>query len=297
MIIKKILNNKYYFLLSIALIIFILTTFLYEHGFFKSLFNYFTKYNEITNPIYNDSPFKGGNIFEYIDYLFSTGVYYNFDYNIIFSCTLLQITPPILASISAFIFFNYYTNIFKNVIHRKKSFKKEITLTILKNANKMALCTFIAFTIIFIFFFLLANNKFALDINDPTLIPKSFLLDIFSNSFYSNNIYLYYFIEGFIKYYLIIFIYSSMAQSLILIFDNIKIIIFLPLIYYYGLTVISYVLKTLSNNQIFDYINPVTIMANSDLEYVNSLLLISFNLIPLLIFIALLYWRNKNVEI
>ncbi|MDR1819093.1 MAG: hypothetical protein LBR15_02460 [Methanobrevibacter sp.] len=127
-------------------------------------------------------------------------------------------------------------------------------------------------------------------------IPKSFLLDIFSDNFYRNNAYQYYLIEGSIKFLLIPFVFSMFAQSFVLIFSNLKVVVFLPCLYYYGLAVISFIMYNfIGDNNI--YLNPSTILANSDYDNLNSVLLIGINLIPLLIAIIIIKIMDKRVEI
>lgn len=156
------------------------------------------------------------------------------------------------------------------------------------------MAVYTGFFIFFLILYLICNNTFALDLNNVNQIPKSFLLDVFGYGFYSNNVYCYYLLEGFIKFFLMIFIYSFFAQAIVLININLKSVIVTPVLFYYILTVISFVLVGLGYS-FFIYLNPSTIIANSDYK-LNSILLLILSLLPFYISIITLIWKKYHVE-
>ncbi|WP_423363959.1 hypothetical protein [Mycoplasma sp. P36-A1] len=295
---KKIIdNNKVYIILTLVLSSFIFITYLSENGFFERLYIFvFDNNNFIERNKMSDAPFLKQGTIEYIKYIFEDQSYKKFDFNMIFSFYFFQLLIPLFMSISAYLNFEKYNNIDVYIIYREKSYFKFMLKSITINALKISSAVFTSFLIFYIFMIVVSNGETSLDIHDLNSLPKSFLLDLFGGSFYSNNLYLYYLIEGFIKFFMVIFSYSLFAQSLVFILKNIKEIIFAPFLLYYGLIMFSFVIMD-AFPDISLYISPSTIMANSDYADLNSIILLSGALIPLVISMIIMFWRSKNAEI
>lgn len=216
---------------------------------------------------------------------------YYFDELIAFGPKLFQIIIPLFAAVSGIEFYRYFHSLYLMRFSREKKYRKFITQQIIWNSMKLALSIFCAY-----FIFLVIVQL----ISDPTLnqdsIARHFLLDVFGNNLIINHKFLYYFIEGSIRFLLIPFVYSCLAQASVLYFDNLKEVIAAPIVYYYLLTFIGYGFAVFGND-IYIYFSPAVIMSNGSFSNLNSLLLIIMNMMPLFIAIPLIYWRMKYVEI
>lgn len=137
-------------------------------------------------------------------------------------------------------------------------------------------------------------------ISDPTLnqgsIARHFLLDIFGDDLILKYKFVYYLIEGSIRFFLIPFAYSFLAQASVLCFDNLKEVVAVPIVYYYLLTFIGYGFAVFQNN-LYLYFSPAVIMSNGSFTGIHSLLLILINMLPLFIGIILITRKTKHVEV
>jgi hypothetical protein len=294
---KQILNrNKLFIILFICISFFVFCWYLYDNNVFEQISNYLFHYNDFLKAnILSDTPFTGSNFFDYlIDVFNNPGLYY-FDYNIIFAFQMFQLLMPIFYSIIGYYFYKQYHSYLVLEFYRIQNNFRFLVSKMVINSLKLSVCIFFSFLLFYLYLFIICKGNFVMNPHNDD-IPKSFLLDIFSDNFYRNNAYQYYLIEGSIKFLLIPFVFSMFAQSFVLIFSNLKVVVFLPCLYYYGLAVISFIMYNfIGDNNI--YLNPSTILANSDYDNLNSVLLIGINLIPLLIAIIIIKIMDKRVEI
>lgn len=290
-------ENKLFIFLFIFLISFVFFWYLNDAGFFNSVSIYIFDYDSfIEMRKLSDNPFLGNGIVDYILFALNDSAYKNFDYNMIFSFQIFQLFPPLYASLSAYFFYKKYHTISQFVFYRKNDYFIEVIKNITINSFKLAISVFLVFLTFYLYLYFISDGAFALDINNPDDFPKSFLLDIFGDSFYSKKIYLYYLIDGFFKYFLVTFSFGMFGQSMVLLINNIKTVIVIPFIYFYGLTVLGFALEPFIKNYSI-YISPSTIMANSDYTYIKSPLLIFMSLIPLILSIVIVKYRSNYVEI
>ncbi|MDR3215583.1 MAG: hypothetical protein LBT75_04875 [Bacilli bacterium] len=294
--------NRIYLIIGLGITLSIFFMYLNDNYIFQSLITYlFDKKEFINNQKLSDNPFMGKNVFEYLSFILSRPELKHFDYNIIFGPNLLQLFPPVFASISAYLFYQFYHNFLHYKLYRQDRYFKTIIKQIGSNANKMALSIFISFLIFYIFLFFFSNGSNAIsyvekDSTGVIIIPKSLLLDLFTDQFYLKHIYLYYLLEGFIKFYLITFSYCFLAQSLVVFFYNLKLIIMIPILYFYGLTMLCLALNDFCP-PLFIHLNLMTIMANGDYPYLNSIILILLACLPIMMSIIIVFQRSHHVEI
>ena len=215
-----------------------------------------------------------------------------YDYMLIWGTNIFQVLIPCLSAISGLLFFNKLETIYKISFHRSK--EKNIFKFLSKEASndslKLASSIFIAFFIFSIICLIISNC--ITNVNEP----RELFLDILGDNFYFNHTYLYYLLEGFVKFFVIPYIYSMLSCSLSLISKNKKQAFFSTLIYYFGLTMFSLALQLIIGN-IAIYINPTTIMVSGSYEYINTIVLLLFTTVPLIISYIIMYRKSINVEI
>lgn len=213
-----------------------------------------------------------------------------FDSLIVFGTRLFQLILPLFAVISGIEFHKYFNNIYKFKINVEQNYRKFIFKKITINAAKIAFSMFMAYGLYLLIIYFISDFSF------NSKATRDFLLDIIGTEFYVEHMVLYYFFEGMIRFLFMPFIYSCLTQVSVLYFQNIKQVIATPIVYYYLLATIGYGLNML-DHPISIYINPSVIMASGTYANINSILLILFNLLPLIFSIILIYWRTRNVEI
>lgn len=220
-----------------------------------------------------------------------TNMYCYFDEIVAFGLKYFQIIIPLFAVVPAIEFYRYFHSVHQMQISKENHYRKYIFSQIIGNSVKLALSVFCAY-----FIFLLVVQL----ISDPTInendVAKFFLLDIFGEQFILKYKFLYYFVEGSIRFFLIPFVYSCLAQSAVVCFDHLKEVVATPIVYYYLLTFIGYGFAVFRNN-LYIYFSPAVIMSNGSFTNFNSLLLLIVNMIPLVIGIGIIYWRTRYVEI
>lgn len=219
------------------------------------------------------------------------------DYNMIFSFQYMILIIPIFGAIAGYIFYKQYNTILKVTIYKSKQFKKILLKTVFKNAFSIALSVYIAYLLFFTLLLVISNGLNSAVYNNQVATYSDFLLDFLGSNFYQLHPIIYHVVDGFIKFFLYIILYSLFAQALVLVFTNKLYIIFLPIIFYYTLNIISFVLAA-SGFDYYYYLSPSTIVAHTDFNEINSVLLLGIAFIPLsLITSAIISYRLKYVEL
>ena len=262
---------------------------LYETNIFYIVGEY------LFNPEYKDNFFNSDiqvkfelNLFSLIKYVL-VEYDWTYDYMLIWGTNIFQLLIPIFASISAIIFYIKNQTINKFIFYREKSYKWYNFKEMLKISLKTSLSVFFAFLVLFIFSIIISKGA-----TNPN-ISREFLLDILGDNFYSNYTLLYYFLDGTFRLFLIPLIYSILACSASLLFKNTKQVFLVPIIYYFGLTIISYFISNFITYGI--YISPLIAMVPGDYYNINSLCVMIMPLLAILISIFIIFWKGKYIEI
>lgn len=239
-----------------------------------------------------DTPVPPGTAHTFINLIINAIKYtpLAFDSLIVFGTRVFQLILPLFAAISGIEFYKYFNTIYKFKINSERNYRKFILKKITINAAKIAFSMFIAYSLYLLVIYFISDFSF------NSKATRDFLLDIIGTEFYVEHIVLYYFLEGTIRFLFMPFIYSCFTQVSVLYFQNVRHVIATPIIYYYLLATIGYGLN-MFDHPIAIYINPSVIMASGTYANINSILLMLFNLLPLMLSIILIYWRTKNVEI
>jgi hypothetical protein len=229
------------------------------------------------------------NLFQVIHRVLSAYTW-NFDYSIIWGTNFFQLLIPCLAAIAGLLFYNDLNSIYKFSIYRTKNYKSFIIKEIFNKSIKLATSVFFAYLVFYIITFIVTGGSL-----NPT-ITRELLLDILGKDFYYSYTYLYYLLDGIVRFLIIPFIYSFFSCSISLIVKNQKQVLFAPNFYYFGLTLFAVFLGYLVGNSSI-YFSPTTIMISGQYYNVNTLLLSLINLLPLLISFIILKRKFNNVEI
>lgn len=285
--IKK--NNIYIKIFIISLFLMLLSA-IYETNIFyiskEFIFNSEYRENFANNSdILIDFNLNLINVVKYV----LTNYKWKYNYMVIFGTNVFQLLIPIFASISALIFYKQSQSINKFIINKKKTYKSFLAKKIMQSSLKMSCSIFFAFIIFYILCIIISNGSI------DTNISRSFLLDILGKNFYSKHTMFYYFIDGSVKLFLTPLIYCIFACSLSLILKSFKQVFLAPIIYYFGLTLVSFILR--ESFGVGMYLSPLLIMITGDFLNINTLKVMIMPSVAILISIIIITMKGKYVEI
>lgn len=290
-----------YILITICTFLFMTLNFLYNRGLFETLNrclfedgfkeNYFLNMEEPLG--LNDMKPSYFNIIHHV-------LFYNpiqFDSNVIFSTTWFQIVIVFYGCLAGIEFHKYWTTISKMEIHRNKSFQNYTFRKALQISLKVSISVFISYFLFLTFMKLISSDEIGNGSNGRSLFS-----DMIGNSLYQNNTYLYFLLEGCVRFFLIPFVYSMFSCLAVVMNRSIRIVIGFPLIYYFGFAIIGVGLYMLGSFftvllKIGCYVNPTIIMVNGDYNELSTPLLIILSMIPLYISIVGILIECKDAEI
>lgn len=213
---------------------------------------------------------------------------WEFDTSLIFSTNLFQIFLPLLCSISG-ISFAYYINTLYPLEMYRYNTKKTIIKKIFFHTLNCAVCFLYSYIIIYLIVLLLTQGQ----LNGT--VTRNLFNEIFGFNLFLRNPYIYFIIEGLIRFFLMPFVYVFFSCTIALVFASYKKVLFSTNLYYFGVSAIAFGLSYLTSKSI--YINPTSIMVVGSLNNVNTTLLLIFSCIPLWISLLILWWKLKDYEI
>ena len=215
---------------------------------------------------------------------------FSFDVSVIFSTIWFQIIIPLFTVVSGIEFYKSFHSIFQLRLHNKKRYRETIIKEIMLNALKLAGAIFVAYFIFLIFAYFAENSgKLGAD-------GRSLFSDLLGNEFYINHTFIYFVLEGLVRFFIVPFVYATLSQSVVLLGKDLKEVIAAPILYYYGLSAVGFALYLLVPS-IAIYLNPSLIMASGSYEGYNSLLMIAINSLPLVIAFIIIFVRTRHVEV
>lgn len=214
---------------------------------------------------------------------------WTYDYMIIWGTNAFQFVLPILCGISALVFFKKNNTINKFIIYKQKNYKKIILKEINKKSLKLSFSLFLSFIIFCVISYIISNG------NTNIYISRNFLLDLLPNNFYNNYTFIYYLLDGFVRLFFASYIYSFFACAISLNCIDSKKAFFTPIIYYFGLAMISMVLSRIF--QPFIYLSPLLIMVTGYYSNINSILVFIVPIFTILFSLLIVYYKGRNIEI
>lgn len=213
-----------------------------------------------------------------------------FSSSLIISTGIFQIIVPLFPMPVIYEFYRQFHTIGKNKFYRFKNYQSYLVKDIFVRSLKLAISIFMSYSVLFLVCYLVKGDKLT------NVIEREILLDLLGREFYLNHHFLYFYLEGMIRFFIIPFIYAFFGQGVVLLAKSAKFAMAIPSFYYYGLTVLGFALRFVIGNR-FIYITPTTIMASGDYLKINTLALFIVHLIPLIIGYAIIAYRSKYVEI
>ena len=212
---------------------------------------------------------------------------WHFDILLVFGTSSIQILLPLVCAVSGVLFYTRWHSVSAVELYRSGNTKQYLYRTILKEAMKTGIACFAAYLVLVALCYLWADGK------PSGYVIHQFLHDFLGTEFILSHTAAYYLIEGIFRFFLMPALYSAFAQSLSLYAPNIKQAILYPCLYYYGLTVISWILKFLIGKN-YIYFNPAYILVSGDYENVSSIGLLMIHLIPALFCIYSIRVHSKR---
>ena len=220
--------------------------------------------------------------------------YYGYESMIIWSTQLFQILLPVIASICSFWIFRELDTIDVFVLSRKDGYAKYISKKVVLSSLKVAIAFFAAYLLLLIFVNQIADKE-------SSLSARYILTDIFSENLYYDHIFIYFLLEGFIRFFIMPFIYSFFANALALVVTKPWQSFLYSNLYYFALTLVGGVILYLGGigsaiSNIAIYFMPSLLMGSGDYYGFSTILIILTNCIPLFLSIFLIYKKARSYE-
>lgn len=266
-------NYMYILLFFVSLNLFIFYS-LYEINFFGILkdFIFNTTYRMEQLKIYETS-----NVFNAFFNLISSVINQNgFDYNIIWGTNIFQIFIPFIEILGIIIYYREH----------QKVKAQNVFLT----AFKIAVSIFLSYMIFYLITYLLTNSNF-----DKNITGEIFL-DILGRDFYFNHTYLYYFIDGSVKFFVIPLIYTASGIFISSNFNNKHSLNYIIILFYFGFSPLMSIFEHLFNIN-FLYLNPTAIMVSNIYPNINTILILLFNVGILISSFLFFKLYNKKINL
>ena len=281
--------NKFYVWISVICFLIILLWSFYTMELYWRIGTFFTNEQYRIQAGYGNSVLWPLGIFAVIwDWL--TASYIRFDTTMIFGTNLAQIFVPALASVAGIYFYRHFHSSFLMKFYRVEKYNIYLLKEICVYAGKMALAFFAAYLLYYVFVYHISNQPFM------DYAGRELLLDILGDSFYDAHTYLYYLLDGMVRFLFMPFVYAFLSCTLAVVCKSEKQVFLLSNIYYYGMTIVGFA-TYMSLGNVSLYLNPSVIMASGSYNDINTWLLLLNNSVPVLLSLGLLFARRKAVEL
>ena len=283
---KILKNNNIYFIIFVITFIIMLVTVLNDTNIFYVVKNFIFDKNYRDNFTLAESSIAYDiTLFQVINKVL--GNYdWNFDTMIIWGTNIFQIIIPLFGAIGSLLFFHRKMTIYQLSLYRSKGYLKFLLKEILSECLKITISVFFAYVCFYVICLFVSKGSYNIT------VTRSFLLDFFGNSFYKEHRELYYLLVGFLKFFVINFIYILFSISICLHTRNSKVAFLLPLVWYYSLTLIASILTNGVSFQ-FIYLSPALIMMS---EYYNNIISLCVFVLPLIILIISIFLIKQEAK-
>ena len=187
-----------------------------------------------------------------------------------------------LVPVSGVFLFNRLNSTFKFEAVRSEDrfrffFKKSLSYSLY-----IAITIYVMYLIFYLFAIIFCGVE-----NGSGIIYRTLFVDILGRDFYFDHRFIYYFIEGTARFFVIPFIYSFLSCSIVYYVKNRYMAYFLPLFYWFGLIAVGFVFFFFFP-KISYYFSPSAILATSSYE-VNTFFVFLPHLLVLVLSIYLIY--------
>lgn len=252
---KYLLFNRYVFLAGLLLIVISFLSWAVSSEFFSALFFWDVSEMGLTKR-------------EYLDMIYP---FHNYPVQ---GFTILQAIIPVFSGLIIIPFLRT-KNLFCYVYSRGVSYKGFILKKIFQHL--IIGCTFLFLAYIV---FLAVGASF-LKIEQSGDISRVLFVEILGRNFVNEHTFLFFVIDGFLKYFVFCFVYGLFSISISFMTSKNYLCVLIPIIYYIGLDIIIAVLNFVVPFDIF-FLSPAYTLMSSTRAYINSFVLLAPLLPPLL---------------
>ncbi len=212
---KNRLFNKYNLFLLLFMSVIPVIIWIFTSNYLFTIFNYVPRTNALEDSLQSYLAFR-----------------YKMEYFLIESYQIFEVITPLLASFAVYHFMIEKEGLFQNAYVRVRSYRRFILRSVLSHTVIAGVVVYLGF-LCCICLGLVFNNPETSDFASRTLFA-----DIFGADFYKNYMYLYYLLEGFIKYFVAIAVYGLATIVISLYVQKKYIAVFIPSAYFILFTLI-----------------------------------------------------------
>lgn len=218
-------------------------------------------------------------------------VYGNFDNYMIFGSGLVTVFGPVSAMLAAYIYNHKTKTILKVEFYRRNSRIKTFMIHSLKISAKIALSIFLAFLVYFLFGAFICEVSTVEELIRPW---RSLFTDWFGLSFYENHRYLYYFIEGVIKYFVMTFVFSFLFCSATLLFEKPSVAVLFVLCLIFGMFELSQIAaQSTIPLELIVVFSPFSFYSSSTYALYNTIYYLLSVIMPFIYGLIIVFCRGK----
>ena len=219
---------------------------------------------------------------EYIQMMYSFFAY------MVDGFSVIQLLAPVLVTVAIVPFFNL-KKVLPFIYPRIKSYKKWLIKNILLYLSVACLAMYVGYLIFMMVGALLLP---AIDV-DTDLFS-----DILGANFSHNHPYLYYLLEGFLRYVIFMFVYGLFSVSISFLTQKIYLCVLIPTAYYLILSLCISVFQGIFLTNKLSFLAPTYTLVPNDGFYINTFIVV-FPLIPVAVFsiaviVYQLYFNKEN---
>ena len=269
-----------------------LTTALNDTSLFYNIFKFITDKNFRTNYTLAESNIRYDiSLFGVITEIL-TDYEWTYDVMNIWALNIFQILLPIFSALACLYYYQKRNTIYKFAIYKSDNYFKSLIKYITSDSLKMSISAFIGYLIFLLLSLVISNG------NINYTISRTFLLDILGSNFYTEYPVIYYLLSGFIKLFLVNFIYIMFSLSIVELFaiKNNKLAFLNPFIWYYTMVLIASILSN-NINENFVYLSPALIMISDSYNNINTLKIFLLPIIFFLLSVNCLRKAGKKNEL
>ena len=187
----------------------------------------------------------------------------SFDNAMVMSTQFFQFVLPFIASFVGIVVFDRFSTIYRFIYTRyQQSYWKTMVQKILAVNVKMALAVFAAFLLLFLIATYFSRHVPVFFDENSLKSGRSIFSDWWGPMFYYNFQHVYFLLEGFLRFCVMIAVYGVFASGIAVYFESKKAAFFAPILYYFGLS--GFFGLILSTSTLGVYLTPSVIMASGD---------------------------------
>lgn len=216
-----------------------------------------------------------------------------FDVVVIWGTFIFQLILPFIATIGVFRFYKRHIGINKLIYYRKQNYIRSIRKLALNESLRISLSVFLAYLTFLVFYRLVGTNPVQ-ELYSVGAMPRTLFLDWFGNSFYYDYPFLYWSLEGLVRFWLVPFIYCYCACLLSVVVLSAKKSYLIVNLYYIIASAIFGAISLIGLPFHLDlYLNPSVILASGSYD-LKTLPLLLGTILPI-VWAEIFYYKNRRL--